>query len=83
MPLQRLLHEGQRRLLVPGLRDVAFENLTIVVDRSPEVDHLAVQLHVHLVQVPAPVAEAPLTRCRRISPANIGPNLFHHVRTVL
>jgi hypothetical protein len=28
-----------------------------MIDRPPEVHHLAVQLHVHLVEVPAPVAE--------------------------
>jgi hypothetical protein len=34
--------------------------------------------------VPLPLAEAAirLTRCRRISAANSGPNLFHHSRTV-
>jgi hypothetical protein len=30
-----------------------------MIDRPPEVDHLAVQLDVHLVKVPAPVPEAP------------------------
>jgi hypothetical protein len=29
-----------------------------VIDHSPEVDHLAIQLHVHLVQVPARVTKA-------------------------
>jgi hypothetical protein len=34
------------------------EHLTLVIHRPPQVDHLAVQLHVHLVQMPAPVAKA-------------------------
>jgi hypothetical protein len=57
VPLQRLLHEGQSRGFVPFLRDVAFEDLALVIDRAPQVDHLTVQLHVHFVEVPLPVAE--------------------------
>jgi hypothetical protein len=55
--LERLLHEAQRRVLVARLRDVALEYLTFLVDRSPEVNHLAVELHVHLIEVPSPVAK--------------------------
>jgi hypothetical protein len=33
-----------------------------MIDRSPKVDHLAIQLHVHLVEVPAPVMEPAHTR---------------------
>jgi hypothetical protein len=29
-----------------------------VAHRSPQVDHLTIELHVHLVEVPAPLAEA-------------------------
>ena len=29
-----------------------------MIDRSPEVDHLAVELHLHFIQVPAPLASA-------------------------
>lgn len=46
--LERLLHEGEGRLLVACLRDEAFEDFTFVIDSTPEVHHLAVQLHVHL-----------------------------------
>ena len=28
-----------------------------MVDRAPEIHHLAVELHVHLVEVPAPLAK--------------------------
>jgi hypothetical protein len=58
MALQRLLHEGQRCCFFSGSGDEAREDLTLVIHRSPEVNHLAIQLHVHLVEVPAPVAEA-------------------------
>jgi hypothetical protein len=30
-----------------------------MIHGAPQVDHLAVQLHVNLVQVPAPAMEAP------------------------
>ncbi len=57
MTLQRLLHEAQGSSLVPGLRDVALEDLALLVDGAPEVNHLAVQPDVHLVEVPAPLAK--------------------------
>jgi hypothetical protein len=31
----------------------------LVLERSPEVDYFVTELHVHLVQVPPPVPEAP------------------------
>ena len=55
MALERPLHEAEACRLVAGSGDVALEHLAFMVDRSPKVDHLAVQLH---VQVPAPVVEA-------------------------
>jgi len=30
-----------------------------VIDGAPEVDHLAIELHVHLVEVPLPLPEVP------------------------
>ena len=57
--LERLLHEGHRRGLVAGLGDKALEDLAFVIDRAPQVAHLAVHLHVHLVEVPLPLAKAP------------------------
>jgi hypothetical protein len=55
-----LLHgfpqEFQRGLLVPRLRDEAFQHLPLVVDGSPEVVPLAVDLHENLVKMPPPVA---------------------------
>jgi len=58
MPLQSLAHEAQGRGFVPFARDVALQDLAFVIDRPPEVHHLATQLHVHLVEVPAPMPKA-------------------------
>jgi hypothetical protein len=44
-------------ILISALGDVAFENLAFVIHRSPEVNHLAVQLHVHLIEMPSPMPE--------------------------
>ena len=57
MALERLLHEPQRRGLFAGPVDVALENLALLVERTPQVMHLAVDLYVDLVEVPAPLAE--------------------------
>jgi hypothetical protein len=62
MPLQRLLHEAQRCVLIAGFGDVAFEDLPFVIHGPPQIDHLAIQLHVHLVEMPAPVTQAPHVR---------------------
>ena len=48
--------EFQCRLLVARLRDVAFQNLAFVIDRTPEVVPLAVDLHKNLIQMPLPTA---------------------------
>ena len=59
MTLQRLLHEGQRCVLVPRPGDVALEDFAIVIDRAPEVDHLAIELHVHFIKMPSPLSNIP------------------------
>jgi hypothetical protein len=46
------------RLLVPALGDIGFEHLVLVIDRLPEIVHLAVDLHTDLVEVPLPLTEA-------------------------
>lgn len=56
MPLQRFLQEFQRRLPISGLRHEALEHFAFVIDGPPEIVPLAVDLHEHLVQVPAPTA---------------------------
>ena len=58
MTLQRLPHEGQRCRLVTGFGNETFQHLAFMIDRPPQVDHLAIQLHVHLVQMPPPLAKA-------------------------
>ena len=57
MPLQRLLHEAQRRGLVARPSDVAFQYLTLVIDSAPEIVGLAVYLHKHLIEVPTPMTK--------------------------
>lgn len=59
MALERLLHERQSPLLVAGFRDIALEDLALMIDGAPEIYHLAIDLHVHFIEVPLPVAEAP------------------------
>ena len=57
--LQRLLHERQRGRLVPRLRNEALQDLAFVINGSPEIDLLAVDLHEHLIKVPTPVPKPP------------------------
>src|SRR6056297_446378 len=56
MFLHCFLEEFQSCLLVPGLCYEALKHLAFVIDGAPEVVHLAVDLHEHLVEVPSPVA---------------------------
>ena len=70
IPLQRLLEEAQRRRLVALLCDVTFEDLTFVIDSSPQVTRLAINLYEQLIDMPAPVSKAfhptyplPLNNC--------------------
>src|ERR1017187_4972202 len=45
----------QRRSLVPLRGDHGFQDLAFVIDSSPEVAELAIDLHEHLIQVPTPL----------------------------
>ena len=63
MTLQRLLNEGQSRGFVPFAGNVAFQDLAFVIYCPPQIDHLAIQLRVHFVEVPAPMAKAPHPAC--------------------
>lgn len=58
MSFQRFPDEFQRCFHVAGLCHEAFEHFTFVIDGAPEVVSFAVDLHEHLVQVPAPLARA-------------------------
>ena len=57
MALQRLLHEGECGCFITGFRDKALEDLAFVIDGAPQIVHLAVDLHVHLIKVPSPVSD--------------------------
>lgn len=57
VPLQRLLQKRQGRSLSALLRDVAFEDLTFVIDRSPQIVTLSIDPHEDLIKVPAPVVK--------------------------
>jgi hypothetical protein len=50
-PLEKL----QRRSLVPSCGDDNLQDLALMVDSAPKVAELAVDLHEHLIQVPAPL----------------------------
>jgi hypothetical protein len=56
MPLQRFLQESQSPGFITFLRDIALENLALVIDRAPKVVPLAVDLYEHFIKVPAPLA---------------------------
>ncbi len=59
MPAKRIPQKLQRRLLVPALRHKAFEHLALVIDRAPEIVLHGVDLHEHLIEMPAPMSEIP------------------------
>ena len=69
MALQRLLHEGQCGSFFTGFRDKAFKDFTFVIDGAPQVMHLAVDLHVDLIEMPSPMSHA-------LHPANPLPSDF-------
>ena len=56
--LQGLLHERQGRWFISLFRDEALADLALVIHSAPAVNHLAVQLDVHFVAMPLPVAKA-------------------------
>jgi hypothetical protein len=55
IPLHGFSHKFQCGSLVPSFRDEGLQNLTFVIDRSPQVVSLPTDLHEHLVQVPLPL----------------------------
>ena len=52
------LQESENGFLVASPGDAALEDLARPVDHAPKTDHLAIELHVHLVVIPAPLPEA-------------------------
>ena len=80
MALQGLLQKGQSRCFVALFGNVAFQDLAFVIDRSPQIMALAIDLHKHLVNVPAPMPETPHSAltlatdfCRKQRPKPIPP----------
>ena len=59
MPLERLLHKSQGCGFIAGSRHIAFEKLAFMVDGPPKIDHLTLQLPVHLIKMSFPMSEAP------------------------
>ena len=55
---KRSPYKFQSSLLVPGPGNGAFEHFAFVIDGSPEVVLFAIDLHEHLVEVPAPAARS-------------------------
>ena len=55
--LQCPLHEGESRRFVTFLRDIGFQDFAFVINGTPEIYHLAVQLYVHFIEVLFPVPE--------------------------
>src|SRR5277367_5495757 len=82
--LHDALEKLQRRGLVPLRGDHGLQNFALVIDGTPEMAELAVDLHEDLIQMPPPLMKPRIwaTRLFSISPANIGPNRFHQNRTV-
>lgn len=56
-PLQRLAHETQSRRFVALSVDMAFKHRALVIDWVPVVNHPAVDLDEHLIQVLAQQAK--------------------------
>ena len=70
MALQGLLQKRQSSGFIPLFRDVALYNFTFMVDGAPKVMLLPVDLHEHLIEVPAPVTD-PAHRLHPL-PSDIG-----------
>src|SRR5271166_5424095 len=69
-----LLHDSleklQRCSLVPSCRDHSLQDFAFVVDGAPEMAELAIDLHKHLIQMPAPLRIA--AHMRDASLADLG-----------
>ena len=57
--LHRTLEKRQRRLAIAALRGEDLQHLTFVIDGSPEIVRLAIDLHEDFVQMPAPLRNSP------------------------
>ena len=64
------LEQLQRRGFVPLCRNHRLQDLAFMVNSAPEVAELAIDLHKHLIQMPAPLRIA--AHARDASLANLG-----------
>ena len=71
-------------LLYRVSRDERFEDFALVINRTPQIMALAVDLDEDIIEMPAPLAKTGMreTRCLRILAANSGSKRFHHNRIV-
>tara|TARA_R100000322_G_scaffold42860_1_gene26928 strand:+ start:1751 stop:2107 length:357 start_codon:yes stop_codon:yes gene_type:complete len=53
---RRFSYDFQSCFLFTGLRNKAFQHLTFMINRSPQVAAFTGDLHEHLVEVPPPLA---------------------------
>lgn len=58
MALQCILQERERHGFASLLYGVGFQNFAFLIDCAQQVIALAVDLHEHLIEVPAPLTEA-------------------------
>lgn len=56
--LQRLLEEAQSSRIIPFLGDIAFQDFTLVINGSPQVMRLSIDLHEDFINVPTPICIA-------------------------
>jgi len=54
--LHCFLQKGKCSLLIPGLGNVALEHLTFMIDGTPEVMLVPVDLHENLIEMPLPLS---------------------------
>ena len=84
MPFHDFLEENHCCFAVASLGNKGFQHFSFVVDGTPQVMCFAIDFDKNFIQMPSPVGMIPgrMKSFLRISPANIGPNLFHQYRTV-
>ena len=59
MPLQCLLQKSQSRRFIPFFSHARLQDLALVINGSLQIMSLAIDVHEHLVKVPAPMTKTP------------------------
>jgi hypothetical protein len=57
--LQKLVHQSQRRILVPPALDQHVEHFAFGVDGPPQIDHAAIDLQIDFVEMPGRMGPGP------------------------